>query len=83
MEDRIVFGIEGVAVADLRRHNEYITAGNIEGSVIDMVLAITGHHDVQLIEIMGMNGRVYKGLIVKIGLHQLVRLKDLVIGEML
>ena len=83
MKNRIVFRMKGIAVADFRRHNEYITVGNIESSIIDMVLAVAGHHDVQLIEIMGMSGRVWEGLIVKIGLYQLMGLKDLVIGEML
>ena len=75
--------MKGIAVGDLRRHNKYVAVGNMKGSVIDKMRSVTGHHDIQFIEIVGMNGRVGKGLIVKIGLHQLLGLKNLVIGVML
>ena len=83
MKDGIVFGIKDIAVADLRRHNENVAVGNIKFGVLHIMLSVAGHHDVQLIKIVGMNGRVQKGLIVKICLYQLLGLKDLVIGKVL
>ena len=75
--------MKGVAVRNFGRHNENVTVGNVERGVVDVMLAVTGHYNVQFIKIMGMNGRVQKGLIVKICLHQLTGFKNLVIGEML
>ena len=83
VEDGIIIGMKGVAVRNCGRHNENVTVGNVERGVVDVMLAVTGHYNIQFIEIMGMNGRVQKGLIVKICLHQLTGFKNLVIGEML
>ena len=83
MEDRIVFRIKGIAVADFWRHDENVTAGDVECRVVNKMLAVAGHHDIKLIKIVGMYGRVQKGLIVKICLHQLPGLKDIVIGKVL
>ena len=83
MEDGVVVRMEGIAVGDLRRHNKYVAVGDMEGSIVDVMLAVSGHHDIQFIEIVGMNGRVYEALVVKICLNQLLRLENLVIGVML
>ena len=82
VKNGVFFGVESIAVTDFWRDNKNITAGNIESGIIDGMFAVSRHNDVKFIEIVGVDRRVRIGFVMKIGLHQFVRLKDIITCEM-
>jgi hypothetical protein len=83
VENGIGFGRKDIIVADLRRYDKNIAAGDIKCGVVNMMLAVAGHHNVKLIKVMGMRGGELIGLVVKICLNNLVFLKDFIVSKLL
>lgn len=83
MKNGVGFRRKGIIMDDLRRNDKDIAAGNVKGGIIDVMRAVAGHNDVELVKVMGMRRREFVGLVMKVCLHDLRALKNLVVCKLL